>query len=158
MYADAVEGCLDLCMGAEDIICDLFSFESDPMAEVKMCLFRTEGCEENLVPASNFTTYRVTSTGGDMILRIVLPFSGYFVWAILFFYIIIVWCVKRTRTFLGSLSRKMKHKKTQEDKLWDMYDDLPIFNHGLKTKEAVSSGVENVNFNPGPIPTFKLEI
>jgi hypothetical protein len=75
-HVDTLNECGDLCMGAEDTICDLFfvgPVSPNVLNGRKSCLFRTNGCAGKLIKARNWTTYRVTQPHSDAIVRIILP-------------------------------------------------------------------------------------
>jgi hypothetical protein len=65
VYADTKVECFGLCINAEDIICDLFSWNPslDGFYLPGECVFRKDGCTGNLVQTkARFPpyTYRVT--------------------------------------------------------------------------------------------------
>jgi hypothetical protein len=152
VYTGGLSACFDLCIDAEGIICDLFSWDPLP----KACVFRKDGCAGNLVqtndPLSFPNTYRVTQPAGDWILRIAIPWIATGVFAFLVLLEIRPSCRKRcaraaAKDEVPKPAKKKDVKGLRGGGKWS-YDDLPIFKNGPDMIKAVDTGVKNVNFTP----------
>jgi hypothetical protein len=125
VYADTNTTCFDLCMAAEDVICDLFSWDYNAS---KACVFRKDGCTGNMAQINDgdWMNYRVIQPEADEILRIFIPV------------VVTISALIFTTLFATIFRRKVLPVLIS--------NDLPVFLRGPTTGDALRTGVENAKF------------